>query len=109
MQEFFNNYWQPALYTVLTGVISYLANRLRCAICSVLKRQQIYESALLAIMYDRLFQACQQHLERGNISTPELKNLEHLYTNYHQLGGNGTGTELYNRCLDLPLKETLHD
>lgn len=109
MYEFLNNYWQPALYALLTGIISYGTRKLQYAVCSMLKKQEMYESALLAIMYDRLFQACQQHLERGSISTPELKNLEHLYVNYHQLGGNGTGTELYHRCLDLPLKEVVHD
>lgn len=109
MEEFINQYWQPALYALLTGIVSYAAGKLRCAVCAMLEKQHMYESALLAIMYDRLFQACQQHLAIGSISTPELKNLEHLYTNYHQLGGNGTGTELYNRCLDLPLKEALHD
>lgn len=109
MQEFLNNYWQPALYALLTAVVSYAANKLRYVVCVMLTKQHLYESALLAIMYDRLFQLCQQYIADGCIGTPELKNLEGLYTNYHQLGGNGTGTELYNRCLDLPLKEALHD
>ena len=31
-------------------------------------------------------------------------NLEYLYRSYHALGGNGTGTELYNRAKALPIK-----
>ena len=67
--------------------------------------KDLYEKALLAILYDRLFQLCQNYIAAKRISTEELKNLEHLYENYHRLGGNGTGTELYNRCCELPLKE----
>ena len=34
-----------------------------------------------------------------------LKNIEYLYNAYHALGGNGTGTELYQRVQKLPLEE----
>ena len=33
-----------------------------------------------------------------------MRNLEYLYRSYHALGGNGTGTELYNRAKGLPIK-----
>ncbi len=32
-------------------------------------------------------------------------NIEYLYRGYHALGGNGTGTELYERVKELKLKE----
>ena len=34
-----------------------------------------------------------------------LKNLEYLYRSYHALGGNGTGTELFNRAKALPIHD----
>ena len=33
-----------------------------------------------------------------------MRNLEYLYRSYHALGGNGTGTELYNRAKALPIR-----
>ena len=30
---------------------------------------------------------------------------EHLYKAYHALGGNGTGTEIYKRVKELPMKQ----
>lgn len=105
MQEFISEYWQPSLYSVLVFIVAKLGDKLWEALNLIVQRQRLYEKAILAILHDRLFQACQYHLRVGEISAEELKNLEHLYENYHKLGGNGTGTELYNRCLELPLKE----
>lgn len=35
-----------------------------------------------------------------------LTNIGYLYNSYHALGGNGTGTELYNRAKALPIKNS---
>ncbi len=60
------------------------------------------KDGLLAIMHDRLYQACTYYSQQGWINASGLKNLEYLYQSYHALGGNGTGTELYNRAKALP-------
>ena len=36
------------------------------------------------------------------LSYSDIKGMD-LYKSYHALGGNGTGTELYNRAKSLPL------
>lgn len=63
------------------------------------------KDGLLAILHDRLYQSCHHYLELGYIDTSGLKNLEYLYKSYHALGGNGTGTELYNRAKALPIRD----
>ena len=59
--------------------------------------------AVMAINHDRLYQACTFFILTGEITIDELKNLEYLYEGYHALGGNGTGTELYEMCKVLPI------
>ena len=54
-------------------------------------------------MHDRLYQSCTYYIKQGHIDMGGLKNIEYLYKSYHALGGNGTGTELYNRAKALPL------
>ena len=61
------------------------------------------KDGLLAIMHDRLYQSCTYYIKQGHIDMGGLKNIEYLYKSYHALGGNGTGTELYNRAKSLPL------
>lgn len=61
------------------------------------------KDGLLAIMHDRLYQSCTYYIKQGHIDMGGLKNIEYLYKSYHALGGNGTGTELYNLAKALPL------
>ena len=63
------------------------------------------KDGLLAIMHDRLYQSCTYYIKQGHIDMGGLKNLEYLYKSYHALGGNGTGTELYNRAKALPIRD----
>ena len=39
----------------------------------------------------------------NQITMEELEDLGEIYKGYHSLGGNGTITEVYERCLDLPI------
>jgi len=59
---------------------------------------------LIALLHDRIYRGCMDNLRKGSIREDDLRNMEYLYTSYHALGGNGTGTELYERFKDLPLE-----
>lgn len=62
-------------------------------------------NAVLALLHDRIYGECYRFLDLGYITRDGMRNLTYLYSAYHALGGNGTGTELYNRAKSLPLKE----
>ena len=66
----------------------------------VVKNQAI-NAAVLALLHDRLYQACQFYISRGYCTVGDRDNLEYMFKPYKALGGNGTGEELYNRCLAL--------
>lgn len=59
--------------------------------------------ANLAMLSHHLFSECERLLDRGHVTIVDLENLKRLYEPYHLLGGNGTGTKLYNDVLELPL------
>ena len=63
------------------------------------------KDGVLALLHDRLYQGCRYHIHNDEITYDEMKNMEYLYNGYHALGGNGTGTELFDRVKKLPLKE----
>ena len=58
---------------------------------------------LLAILHDRIFQACMYFIEKESISCDELENLEYLYNGYSGLGGNGTCETLMLKVRDLKI------
>lgn len=101
MIEFIVKYWIQILFS---GVLALLSAGYR-KIALKLKEQEKMKEGILAMLHDRLYQACRFYLSQGYIDVGALKNIEYLYNSYHDLGGNGTGTELYNRVKSLPIKE----
>jgi len=68
-----------------------------------------FRNILIALAHDRLYQSCNFFIERTYITSSELNNLEFLYKAYDAIGGNGTGTDLYNKCRRLEIKPTMVD
>ena len=83
--------------TVTAGVLGLIV------VC--FKRLQGLVAAVLAINHDQLYRQGEFYILSGEITMNELKNLEYLYRGYHALGGNGTGTEIYEKCKELPVVE----
>ena len=67
----------------------------------------LMKEAIVAMLHDRLYQACRFYLSKGEIDEDGYANLETLYKTYHGLGGNSTGTELYNRASKLKIVESI--
>ena len=63
------------------------------------------KEGMVALLHDSLYDKATHYLAVGEISIEEMKNLKIVYNAYSVLGGNGTGTELYNRCTKLHLTE----
>lgn len=70
------------------------------------KRLKSVEFANLAILHNKIYRQCSDHLDVGFISIDDLDDLEYLFSAYKNLGGNGTGETLYNKVKNLPNKET---
>lgn len=68
------------------------------------KAQETLEIGVLAILHDRVYQACKHYIEQESIDVEDLKNLEHLYNAYAAMGGNGTCKQLYERVCALKIK-----
>lgn len=55
------------------------------------------------VLQDRLMVLCEKYLERGEVSTLELKSVTNMYSAYHDLGGNDFITDLFWRVKELPI------
>ena len=70
----------------------------------MLMKQQEFEAALKALAHDSFYRQCRTILQQDSISEDELENLNYLHDAYTSLGLNGTGEELYKRCLKKPIR-----
>jgi hypothetical protein len=78
---------------------------LRDAVKEQAKRTELMEEGIQSILHDRIYQACTFYIKRGWVTVSDLKNLEHMFEPYEDMGGNGTAKELYERVKDLPIRE----
>lgn len=97
MRDWILKYWVEWLLGCAVGVLSGLYARLRKKARQREDEYKAIKDGQLALLHDRLYSLCMSCLEAGEVTVSALSNIEHLYNAYHALGGNGTGTELYER------------
>ena len=100
MIEFIIKYWIEFLFGLAITGLGICYKHLR----SKFKEHEALKEGLVAILHDRLFQSGMYFIEKGEITVSALDNIEGIYVAYHNLGGNGTGTEIYERVKDLDIK-----
>lgn len=97
MIEFIAEYWIEFILGLIVTGLSYLWKKI--------KEYEVLKKGLVAILHDRLIQSGMFFLNKGEISVLEFDNFESMYKAYHELGGNGTGTEIYERVGELEIKK----
>lgn len=96
------------LDTVLGAIVAALTWGYRRVLNKARQREAEYAAirdGQLALLHDRIYQECTSSITAESITVSQMRNLEYLYRAYHTLGGNGTGTELYNRAKALEIRE----
>lgn len=99
MIDFIVKYWVQELFALIIAVITWLWKLLM----DKKKENELIKEGMMALLHDRIYQACSFFLAQGWCTAEDRSNLEYLYTPYKALGGNGTGESLYKKCLELPL------
>jgi hypothetical protein len=64
--------------------------------------QATIKDGILALLHDRIYSVYEECDHKGYAAVEDIRNLEYLYNPYHALGGNGTGTELFERVKKMP-------
>ena len=66
------------------------------------EEQKNLKAGMMALLHDSIYRECGECEGKQFATVDDLKNIEYLYGPYHALGGNGTGTVLYERIKKLP-------
>lgn len=68
------------------------------------KENEALRASLIALTRDRILQGYRYYRKQGGIGTQDLETMAKLYAAYHDLGGNGTITAVYNKITALQIK-----
>jgi len=65
------------------------------------ERFSALERAMLAMLHNKIYKQCGEHLNDGFINLEDLDDLNYLFSAYEALGGNGTGKAIYKKVIAL--------
>ena len=88
--------------TVAVGILAWLARSMR----ALIKTNDAQKDGIRTILRNELI-VLHRGLaeEQGWCTLADKEYAERLYQAYHELGGNGTGTKLYEDVMKLPIRE----
>lgn len=96
--DFIINNWVAWLFALLGALIG----RLYSKITDMRKRTTAIEDGIRALLRNDIIKAYNKCQEKGFCPIYEMENIEEMYKQYHELGGNGTITELVERIREFP-------
>lgn len=106
--EFIQKFWLQFLLTAISGLLAWKCKKWyteseaqkKIRLKEEAERQErikTLETAVLAMLHDRLLQSLVYFLKVKEITSDEMDNIKLLYEAYKNLGGNGTIKILYER------------
>lgn len=64
-------------------------------------RETALQNGVLCLLRAEIIRSHEKYTKRGEIPIYAKESLEKVYNAYHDLGGNGTVTDLYRECMGL--------
>lgn len=91
------NYIVPLL---LGGMIGFLSTKMK----NHNKKDKAIEEGLVALLRNELVRRYREYEQKGEMSILDKENVEDMFKQYENLGGNGTVKKMYKELLELPTK-----
>lgn len=104
MLEFIIKYWLEATFTLIVSVFSLVMKKIFAKTNNLYARQQAVENGVLALLRNAMLLEYRKHKLAGEISIIDKENFEHMYKEYHALGGNDIGTQMFEEIKKMKTK-----
>ena len=104
MIDFIFQYWLEVLFSALIALIGFGYKLLKNRQDQQEKKNKAIENGVQALLRNELIRRYREYETKGEISIIDKENIEHLFNEYKNLGGNGTVKQMYEEMLELPIK-----
>lgn len=109
MIEWITRYWLEVAFSGILAFIGFVVKNLwikqQDHMKRVQDRQEAVEKGIQALLRDRIVGAYYHYAETQCITLHGLESVEKMYTEYHNLGGNGTVTKLMEDMREFTVKD----
>lgn len=104
MLNFILRYWLEVLFALICSIFGLGFKIITKKIKQQSERQKAVENGVQALLRNELIRRYREYESKGEISILDKENVEHMFEEYKNLGGNGTVAKMYEELLELPIK-----
>lgn len=102
MIEWIVTYWMEFIFGIIATSITYgFKKKLRILETKLIEQENV-KDGVQALLRNEIFKNYNEYMDKGYYPIYARSNVENMYNKYHDLGGNGTVTELVKKLNELP-------
>jgi hypothetical protein len=102
MLDFIVQYWIEFLFGLVVLALSTAFEYLRRKLKAQVRRQKALENGICSLLRAEMIRSGEKYLEKGWCAIYAKDAFDKEYKAYHELGGNGTMTEMHEQVMNLP-------
>lgn len=104
MGEFILKYWVEALLTSVCAFVSFTYKKIKKRFEEQDTKRKAIENGVQALLRNELIKNFREYKRIGEITLLDKENMEHMFAEYFNLGGNGMMHEVYDEFKQIPIK-----
>lgn len=93
---------------IIRWLVPFILGTIATSIISIIKKDRkkdkAIENAVQALLRNELIRRYREYKVKGEMTILDKENIEHMFEEYKNLGGNGTVKELMDELLEVPTK-----
>ncbi len=103
MVEWLFKYWLEVLFGLVTAGFGFVSRSLNKKMERQKKRSEAIENGVRDMLRLTILDNYERCKSTGTISVSRKDALDHAYKSYHELGGNGTITQIHKEIMEMPV------
>ena len=104
MKEFIIEYWLEVIFTTVLSFVGWSYRKLKKRQEQQERKNKAIENGVQALLRNELIKNYREYKLKGEITLLDKENMEHMFTEYFNLGGNGMMEEVHKEFLEIPIK-----
>ena len=104
MSEFILKYWVEVLLTGISSFVILTYKKIKDRFKRQDEKREAIEKGVQALLRNELIQRFREYKLAGEMTLLDKENMEHMFTEYFNLGGNGMMQEVYTEFKEIPIK-----
>lgn len=104
MAEFILKYWVEVLLTGVSSFVAFAYKKIKEKFIEQDRKRVAMEKGLQALLRNELIQRFREYKLAGEMTLLDKENMEHMFTEYFNLGGNGMMKEVHAEFKEIPIK-----